>query len=891
MWSDIAFRMRALFRRKRVESELDEELRAHFEKQVEKYIRAGDAPEEARRRARLDFGGLDQVKEECRDARGVSLLENLAQDTRFAARMLRKNPLFTAVAVVTLALGIGANTAIFSAVNTLLLEPLPVKDIDRIVFSVAMREGFDPYGSSLVEYQAFRDRGHSFTSIGLALQRSFNWLGRNEPEILQGAMVRADYLGTLGVSPVHGRDFSAEERRPGGPAVALIGYGLWRREFAGDPGAPGRTLNLDGRITTVVGVLPAGFDEPAGAQIWIPDQRNIEGMPLAERLGHDHDLVARLKPGVSREQADRELKAIAKELEREYPRERTGWSVQLIPLRQEALGDVTGRVEKALAALVAAVGFLLLICCANVASLLLAQGVGRERELALRRALGAGRLRVAGQLLTESTLLATLGGAAGVLLGYAAVPVLRALNPIETIAFVEPLTNMHIDGRVLGFAAGLTLLTAVLCGLMPAVKGAGSRDLAPVLKEGGQRGGVASGGRRWLAALVVTELAVAVPLLAGGGLLIRSFERLQNLELGFRPDHLLTMHLVLSPAKYREFRERVNFEKRLLEHVKSVPGVVSAGITTTLPLTAIGSTDAVFTVEGHPPKNPSDVPITAHRAVSPEYLQTLGVALTKGRLLDAHDNAEGQRVVVISEELARQGWPGEDPLGKRIRRVRPGQADLPWMTVAGVVKDVKEDRDNFRIARPVWYVPYEQTENAQPLDLVVKAEGDAASLAGSVREAVRAVDTGQPVSRVLTMNAHLAGVLMTERFSAVLMGALAGLGLALAMIGLYGVMSYSVSRQTTEMGLRAALGATQRDILGMVIGRALRLAGLGLSLGLAGALALTRFLSGALYRVNASDPLTFGAVAALLVLAAFAACYVPARRATRVDPIVALRHE
>ena len=891
MWSDLLFRLRALFRRDALEAELDEELRIHFERQIEKYIRAGASPVVARRRAVLEFGGVTQIKEDCRDARGVNLFENLIQDVRFGARMLRKNLGFSIIAVVTLALGIGANAAIFSALNTVLLRPLPIKEINRVVSSIALREGFDPFGTSLVEYEAFRDRAHSLENLGIALQRSFNLTERGEPERVEGAVIQSDYLVTLGVTPMLGRSFTAEENRPGGASVALVGYGLWRRRFGGDLNLIGQSLNLEGRATTVIGILPPAFDLPNSAEIWVPYQRDITALPLSERLAHDHELVARLKPGVTLAQADAEMKSIAKQLERDYPRERTGWTVRLIWLRQELIGDLNGQIEKALATLTAAVGFLLLICCGNVASLLLARGVTREREIALRRALGADWWRVVRQLVTESTVLAVVGGSAGLLLAYSMVPLLRTLNPIQTVGLVGPLTDIRIDGRVLGFVALITLLTGMICALTPVAKAAAGNDLMPLMKEGGQRGSAGTAGRRWLAVLVVAELAIAVPLLVGGGLLIQSFERLQRAELGFRPERLLTMHIVPSPTKYPEFRQRAVFVRQVVDRVKNIPAVEYAGITTNMPLTAFISYDSVFTVEGHPPPNPNDVPITAHRLVTPEYLQTLGVTLIKGRLLDAHDRAEGLPVVVISEELARQGWPGEDPIGKHIKRVRPGQDNFPWLTVVGVVKDVKEDRFNFRIDRPAWYLPYEQTENTQPLDLVVRTSGDPASLAAAVRDAVHAVDPDQAVSNVTTMQAHLAGVVVTERFSAVLMGALAVLGLTLSIIGLYGVMAYSVRRQTGEMGLRVALGATPREIFKMVVGRGLRLIVTGLGFGLCGALLLTRFLSGALYRVNPSDPLTFALVATLLAVVALAACYLPARRATKVDPMVALRYE
>jgi putative ABC transport system permease protein len=882
---------RHIFQRAQVEQDLDAEVQAYFETLVDRYMEKGMSREEAHRTARLKFDGAEQVKQAVRDEQVGATIEAILRDMHYAVRMMAKNPGFTIVTVLTLALGIGASTAIFSGLNTVLLRPLPVKEINRLVFSVALREGFDPFGTSLVEYEAFRDRAHSFTNLGIAQQRSFNLVERGEPERIQGAAIQTEYLATLGITPIVGRSFNAEEYRTGGASVALIGYGLWQRRFGGDANLIGRSFDLEGRATTVIGILPPAFDLPNSAEIWAPYQRNLAGLPISERLAHDHELVARLKPGTTLRQADAEMKAIAKELEREYPRERAGWTVRLIWLRQELIGDLNGRIEKSLVTLTAAVGFLLLICCGNVASLLLARGVAREREIALRRALGADWWRVVRQLVTESTVLAVVGGCTGLLLAYSIVPLLRKLNPIATVGLVGPLRDIRIDGRVLCFVALVTLLTAVICALTPVAKAAAGNNLMPLVKDGGQHCSPGGAGRRWLAVLVVAELTIAVPLLAAGGLLIQSFEQLQRAELGFRPEHLLTMHVVPSPTKYPEFRQRVAFVRQVIDRVKNIPGVDFAGITTNMPLSTFISFDSVFAVEGHPPLSSNDVPITAHRVVTPEYLQTLGATLVKGRLLDAHDRAEGLPVVVISEELARQGWPNEDPVGKRIKRVRPGVEDLPWLTVVGIVKDVKEDRFNFRIDRPAWYLPYEQTENTLPLDLVVKTSGDPAAVTTAVRAAVHTVDPDQAVSNITTMPAHLAGVVVTERFSAVLMGALAVLGLTLSIIGLYGVMAYSVSRQTGEMGLRMALGATPLEIFKLVVGRGLRLIITGLSLGLLCAFMLTRFLSDALYRVNPSDPLTFGVVAVLLVAVALIACCVPARRATNVDPMVALRYE
>ena len=811
------------------------------------------------------------------------------QDLRYGARMLLKSPTYTAIAIAALALSIGANTAVFSAVNTLLLRPLPLKDLDRLVFSVALREGFDPFGSSLLEFEAYRQRNHSFESIGVAMQRSFNLIGRGEPERIRGALIMADYLTTLGVNPILGRSLTLEEDQPGGPAVAMMGYGLWQKHFGGDTRVIGEKLNLEGRSYTVIGVMPPGFDLPEAAEIWLPLQTKIDSLPLTDRAVPGYEVVAKLRPGVSLRQADAESKSIARQLEQEFPQVRRGWGVKLIWLRQELLGDLAGRVNKALVALIGGVGFLLLICCANVANLQLARGFARTRELALRRALGASRARLIRQLLTESMLLALLGGAAGLVLAHWIVPLLAAINPIQGISLAGFFHNFRIDSRVLAFALLVTLATGVIFGLLPALKGAGEREVMPSLKQGDQHSASAPG-HGWLNVLIVSEIAIAMTLLVAGGLIARSFNRLQHVDLGFKSDNLLTVKMILPASKYSEYRQRIAFVDQVLERVKILPGVLSAGTTTNIPLEREIAYDSVFSVEGRPPVNPNDVPITSHRLVSPDYLKTLGVTLIKGRLIDETDRAGKPPVVVISEELAREAWPGEDPLGKRIKRVRPNQ-DFLWMTVVGVVKDVKEDLFNYRINRPVWYVPYAQLENNFPVNLVVRTSSDPARVTAAVREAIHAVDPDQPVSNVMTMNENLAGVLVTERFSAILMNALGASGLLLAALGLYGVMAYSVSQRTAEIGVRVALGAQRIHVLQLILSQGAKLTLLGVVIGVAAAWALTRLLGGLLFEVNATDPATFLSISLLLVSIALIACFLPARRALSVDPVIALRAE
>ncbi len=833
---------------------------------------------------------MGRVNKECRDARGVRHWETLVRDTRVGLRSLLKAPGFTTIAVLTLALGMGASLAIFSAIDALMLRPLPLEQPDRLAFVVSLRDGSDPFGSGLMEYAAYRDRSHSFQSWGLTIARPMNLVEQGEPERIQGAAIEASYLTTLGVHPVLGRGFTVEEDRAGGPAVALISYGFWQRRFGSDPQILGRRLNLNGRLTTVIGVLPPQFDLPFREEVWTPLQLNVEGLALDLRFTHEYDIVGRLKPGTTLQQADADLKAIAHQLEIEYPSARRGWGVRVISLRRQLLDDVAGRVETSLIALGSAVGFLLFICCANVASLLLARAATREREIAVRRALGADWRAIGRQLFTESSILAVFGGTCGLVVAFALTPIFRALSPIHTVAFSGVLEDIRIDGHALLFVSGLAIVTALLCPLMPLFRVAGSHDLVSTIQQGGQRGGAASSGKSWMAALVIAEVAIAVPLLVGGGLMMRSYQRLQRVDLGFRPERLLTMHMDLQPGKYPQFEKRVTFVKQVLAGVRGLPGVESAGITTNMPLSE-RSRDTAFSVEGRPQANFNDAPMTAHRLVTPDYLETLGVSLVRGRLLNEQDRASGLGVAVVTEEFARQAWQGEDPLGKHVRRRGPLDTPFPWLTVVGVVRDVKDDRFNFRVNRPVWYLPYEQQPNQLSLDLVVRTSGEPASVASSVREAIRRVDPGQPVSDVVTMRAHVDGVLVTDRFSAVLMGALSLMGLSLACIGLYGVMAYSVSRQTGEIGLRAAMGAGRGQIFGMVFGRGAKLIGAGMAIGCLPAMLGVRFVAGSVYGVSGGDPVMLAGVAALFCCVGLVACYVPARRAMKVDPMVALRHE
>ena len=810
----------------------------------------------------------------------------MLNDFRYGFRLLIARPGFTAVAIVILALGIGANTAIFSAVAALLWRAVPIAEPDRIVFGYALSEG-DPFTTSLLEYERYRD-DRSFASSGLMLQRTYTIAGRDGPQRVHAAVVTAGYLATVGVRPIIGRSITDTDDRPTAPASALIGYQLWQARFGGAPTVVGDTLRLDDGLYTIVGVLPRGFDFPWGAAIWVPLRMNVETVPFENRRRNQYEMVARLADGVTLAQANAAVKRIARQLENENPQFRRGWTYQLITLRQQLLGDFSGRHRQTLLTLEAAVGFLLLICCANVANLLLVRGVSREREIAVRLALGAAPGRIVRQLLAESTLLASIGGGAGLPLAFWLTPALASLNPIRAGSFEQYLMDFSIDRRVMAFACAASAATGLLFGIAPALKAARAGDVMTSLKLREQRSG-AGGGRRWLGGIVAVEIAVAAILLVNGSLIVQSFARLQRIDLGFNPDRLLTMSLELPSATTPT--DSVAFVDRLIEAVRVVPGVESVGVSTDVPLRPFAAASA-YTVEGTPLDNPADVPITSHRAVSAAYLQALGVRLLRGRLLDEYDRAGSQRVVVITDDLARQAWPNADPIGKRIRRGRPVDTGFRWMTVVGVVAAVKEDRFNFRIDRPAWYVPYAQSENSSAaLNVVARVDGDPASAASGVRAAVRSIDENLAVSPAETMTSLIADLLTTERFGAVLMTALASVGLYLAACGLYGVIAYSTAQRTGEIGLRMALGASRRDVVALVMRQGATVIVIGLAAGLAAARALSVLLAGVLFGVSAGDRATFLVVGVVLVAVSATACYLPAVRATRVDPLVALKTE
>jgi putative ABC transport system permease protein len=867
--------------RRRAEVELEEEIRAHLELETEQNIEAGMSPEDAHHAALKVFGNVSLSKEDSRTMWGFRSLETLWQDVRFGVRVLVKSPTFTIVAVIALALGIGANSAIFSVVNTVLLRPLPYKDPDRlvVVWEDASKHGYPRDTPAVANYVDWRDQNQVFEGMAAMASASVNLTGVGEPERIEVRRVSANFFPLLGVEPQLGRTFLPEEDQPGAAnCVVVISNGLWQRRFGSDKKIIEKPINLNGVSCTVVGVMSPNFQFPdRGVELWIPIA--FSSKEAANRGGHYLEVIARMKPGITLQQAQADMSSIAARLQQQYPEQNTDLGAVVIPLHEQVAGDI----KPALLILLGAVGFVLLIACANVANLLLARAAARQKEIAVRVALGASRLRLIRQFLTESILLAALGGALGLLLSLWGVNLLKTFIP-ENISQARAIT---IDAKVLGFTLLVSLLTGLVFGLAPAMQ-ASNFNLNETLKEGGRDSAQGSRGHRIRSLLVITEVAVSLILLIGAGLLINSFLRLRNVDPGFRADKLLTMQVVLPKVKYREQAQRSAFYTELLHRVEVLPGVKSAAVTTNLPLYKQGNSIGIE-IEGRPAPEPGKELIVATRVISPRYFSTMGIQLLQGREISGQDKADSPAVAVISETMARRYWPGEDPIGKRIS---PGKPESPddWITIIGVVKDVRQ----FELEanpKPQMYLSYEQAGFFEPNDLVVSTNADPLSMAAMVRNAVWEIDKDQPVSKIRTMEDIISESVARQRFSMLLLGIFAILALVLAAVGIYGVMSYSVAQRAHEIGLRMALGAQRSDVLKLVVGQGLKLVLIGVAIGLAAAFTLTRVMSSLLFGVSATDPITFITISLVLISVAVLASYIPARRATKVDPMVALRYE
>ncbi|HEX8141081.1 MAG TPA: ABC transporter permease [Pyrinomonadaceae bacterium] len=872
-------RVRGVWRADEIGKEIDEEMAFHIEMRTEENIKAGMSAEQARRDALARFGHRRRIKEEGYEVRGGRWMETLWQDIRYGARMLRKHPGFSLMAALTLALGIGANTAIFSIVNGVLLRPLPYPEPERLERVFQQNSSMNRFGISVADFQALEKEYPKIGSVAAFTQRAVTLTGGERPEQIQATFATAEFFKTLGVMPASGRTFLPGEDRTGGNRVAVISHGFWQRRLAADPKTIGQQLTLDGISYTVVGIMPQGFVSPEGAA---PDLWPILQLETPKRRGpFTLRIVTRRNAGVSEQQGREELQRIAREVFQQWASsfpDRNATYVSM-PLKQALVGDI----GTTLLVLFGAVGCVLLLASVNVANLLLARATTRQQEIAIRAALGASRLRLVRQLLTESLLLAILGGVVGLLLAVWGVDLLLALSPGN----IPRLDQVKVDGWVMGFAALGTIFSCLVFGLVPALYSV-NPDLGEPLKGGGRGSAEVPGRRRLRDLLVVTEFALALPLLVGAGLMINSFLRLQQVKPGFDPNHLLTVRVPLPVQKYPEAEQAVSFHKELLQRIQTMPGVQSAGISSNLPLDNIMDTNN-FNLEIRPTPPGKSEDVAEFMSVSPEYFRTLGIPLLKGRYLSEQDKEESPPVMVISQAMAQRYFPNEDPIGMRLKT--GGCTECPWTTIVGVVGDVK-DRGLSDENAPAMYAPFVQEPyNIRMMSLVVRTDGEPTSMVAAVRREVNGINPDLALANVKTVEQLVSESLGQSRYRGVLLGIFAIVALILAAVGIYGVIAYAVNQRTHEIGIRIALGAQKRDILKLVVWQGMILSMIGVAVGVGASLALTRFLSSLLYGVSSTDPLTFGGVVLLLIGVALLACSIPARRATKVDPMVALRAE
>jgi predicted permease len=822
-------------------------------------------------------------------------MQTLWQDLRYGARMLFKNPGITFVVILALALGIGANTAIFSVVNAVLLRPLPFEQADRLVFLNETSKAMDEISISYPNFVDWRKQNHVFEKIGVYNRNSYNLTGYGDAERILTAQMSADLFSALRVNAAIGRVFTNEEDKPGGTPVVVLSYGLWQRRFGGQSSILNQTLTFNAKSYTVIGVMPQGFQYPSRVEMWVPVGQ-LSGESNWQQRGNHPGLygVARLNPGVTPEQAQAEMTNIAANLETQYPDSNAGNGVKIQPLLEVFVSDI----RRTLWVLFAAVGFVLLIACANIANLLLARASARQKEMAIRAAMGAGRWRIARQLLTESVLLALIGGTLGLLVARWGIQLILYISPNA----IPRSREIGLDWRVLAFTIGVAFLTGILFGLVPALQ-AGVVDVHETLKETGR----GTTRRHWLrSSLVVVELATTLVLLIGAGLMIRSFYRLQKVDPGFSYAQLTSFTVSIPTKKYPTIEQRETFFKRLLENTRSLPGVEGTASASGLPLGNNGWQTS-FTVEGQPAPPRNQIPLMEACLVSPDYFRVMNIPLKRGRYFDEHDDRsflagkdlskldEDQRTmagvnsIIIDEEFARRYWPNEDAVGKRIRL---GGTDpkAPVLTVLGVVGRVKMEGLSQDSNRVQGYFSFAQMPFSG-MTVITRASADPSQLVPALRQQVTAIDPDQPIYNIRTMDEIRSESVAPERLNLTLLSIFAGIALVLAIVGIYGVMSYTVTQRTHEIGIRMAIGAQPRDVFRMVVRQGMMLALIGVAFGLVGAFALTRLMTTMLFGVTATDPATFAGIAVLLTGVALVACYIPGRRATKVDPVVSLRYE
>jgi putative ABC transport system permease protein len=877
-----------------MESDMDAELRFHVDAFADDLVRSGVPRQEALRRARIEFGGTERVKEEGREARGLNFLDEVGQDLRYGLRGLRKSPGFAVVVVLTLALGIGANTAIFSVVNAVLLSPLPYADADRLVLVKEVLPHIGPAAFSVSgpDIPEIQKLNHVFEKAGGFRVWTYEFSGKGESQRVIADRVSSDLFDTLGVGPAMGRVFTSEEELAGHPLV-ILSYGLWQRGYGGQPGVIGQTINLDRKPYTIVGVMPRNFVFPlpgmaqgVAADLWVPLGLTKEEM---EDYGDNfsYSVVARLKPGIGMGQANADLQLVARGVLDTYAKAASDAHQSLgdFQLAMTALAlrdEVTGPLRPTLLVLLGSVGLVLLIACVNVANLLMMRAAGRQKEIAVRLAIGAGRLRLLRQFVVEGMLLAFLGGGLGLAVAVWLKDVLVAGMP----ASVPRFHAIGLDWVVLLFTFLIVTVVGLAFGVLPAMwtsrtdPNASLKDGVRGTSEGGDR-------RRTRAVFVAVEVALSVMLLVGAGLLIRSFQRVVNTNPGFRPEHVLTASVDLPPDEYSRDEQVVSFYRQLTERLRQTPGILAVGGSTDLPL--LGEWTHAFTPESYRPSPGAALNLCNHSVVYGDYLQVMNIPLLRGRYFTDHDDSRSTHVLIVSESLAKKYWPGEDALGKRLKWGTPESSDS-WLRIVGIVGDVKQGPLDSATALHT-YEPFAQLGSAPSLRIAVLSQGEPASVVGAVRAAVWGLDRQLALGRVQSMDEVISRSTASRRFSLLIVGAFAALALVLAAMGIYAVLAFSVARRTHEIGVRVALGARGGDVLRMVLAQGLRVTAIGMIAGVVGGLALTHFLRSLLYEVGPADPPTLGGVALLIVCVSLAASYLPARRAMRVDPMVALRYE
>jgi len=872
--------LKRLFSRRRIYGELSEEIREHLEEKVEELVAGGMPRKEAAAAARRAFGNVTLAEEDGREVWRWPRVENMIEDARYGLRVLRKSPGFTAVAVMTLALGIGANTAIFSVVNAVLFRPLPFRDPGRlmVVWHTPPQKSFPGVTKFVVSpanYLDWRDQNHVFEQMSAVGFGNFNLTGMGQPESVEGRAVSADFFSVLGVQPVLGREFLEEEDQPGHGNVVVISHEFWQTHFGGSKDVLGSQIKLDDKSYEVVGVAPAKFDFPFQAKLWVPlawteKERAVRG-------NHGYTVIARLKPEIEMKKAQSEMDTISARLAQQYPADDAGWGAVVLRLNLQMFQQV----GPALLVLFGAVGFVLLIACANVANLTLAKALGRRKEIAVRRALGASRGRVISLVLTETILISVIGGALALLLAHFV---------IEAIAdFIGPqlplAVQIGLDGWVLGFTLTISILTGFIAGLAPSWH-LTKTNLNESLKQGLGKTDADSSGGRARSVFVAAEVAVSLVLLIGAGLMIRTLYLLKNANSGMDARNVLTVTLGISSEKYATVAQQNGFFHHVLEQIRALPGVEFASAVDSLPLQG-GSTQPVA-VEGQPVVPMADQPEVAVRLIAPGYLRVMRIPLKQGRDITEADNANARPVVLVSESFARRFWPNENPIGKHVKLTfLPGEAS----DVVGVVGDVR--LNGLSVSEPVQSVYHVMAQNPGTtfMRLAVRTGVPPSSLTSAVTEAIHRVDADEPVVGVQTMEAVVDESIAQNRLNMILLSAFAGLALLLASIGIYGVQAYAVRQRTREVGIRVAMGAQAAEVFRLIIGQGLRLAIIGIVIGLAASFALTRLMASQLYGLSATDPWTFIGVSIVLLTVALAACFIPARRATRIDPVVALRYE